>query len=273
MSSGTHTSEHLLFNKSYLLKSRMRMITQAMGPMQDRTGLCIGLVPAAFRARLMALGGEWTFTQAQHVPLPYKDGSFDRVLVLDHLEWVHDDYGFLADAHRVLKAAGLLYVDTEHHKRWTVWRPVRRLFGVEERQAERIREGYTERGLFDLLKDGFDLQETRTYSRFFVEGAETVLRLTMGAFSGTARSDGADQEEIEDPELLNRRIARIQSIAYPFFLLGAKLDWLLFYTHGYRLRALARRRLWKPRRTPVLRDGRTLADATLNTRIGTAAPF
>jgi SAM-dependent methyltransferase len=266
-------TELSLFNRSYMLKLRMRPISAAMGPMAERSALCIGTVPAALRARLLALGGDWTFVRTNG-PLTYQDGVFDRVLVLDHLEWEEDDYAFIAEVHRVLKTAGILYVDTEHRKRWTFWRPVRRLFGVEDRVAERLRPGYTESSLFDLLKDGFDLQESRTYSRAFTEGAETLLRLAAGAFWGGGRTDGADQEDDDETnDELARHLYRMQSIAYPFFVVASKLDWLLFFTRGYRLRATARRRLWKPRRIPQLRDGRRLVDAALNTKIGTAAPF
>ncbi len=261
----------LLFAKSYQLRNRLKRIQLALGPMEERSGLCIGPVPMALRARLMAIGGDWSFSGAADGRLPFRDGSFDRVVLLDHLEMVPDDYAFLADVHRVLKTAGILFVDVENRKRWTFWCPLRRLFGVGERAESRVRPGYTERELFDLLKDGFDLQEARTYSRFFVEGIETLQRLALGAFVGGMSA--SSEEDAEEDDTIAGRIARIQAISYPFFLLAAKLDWLLFYTHGYRLYAIARRRLWKPRRTPKLRDGRTLADATLNTKIGTAAPF
>lgn len=264
--------EQALFSKSYLLKVRMRMIAHAVGPMDGRAGLCVGAVPSTLRGRLMAMGGDWTFTD-ERADMPFDDGQFDRVVILDHLEWVEDDYAFMAEAHRVLKTAGMLYVDTEHLKRWTLWRPVRRLFGVEERPAQRLRDGYTGTKLFDILKDGFDVQETRTYSRFFMEGMETFSRLAVGAFLGAKRSDAADREGDEGQQEISRRLYTIQSIAYPFFVISAALDWLLFFTRGYRLMAVARRRLWKPRRTPILRDGRSLGDATLNTRIGTAADF
>jgi len=266
--------EKALFGKSYLLKVRMRMIAHAVGPMQGRAGLCIGAVPSTLRARLMAMGGDWSFTE-ERATLSFADGVFDRVLLLDHLEWVEDDYAFMAEAHRVLKTAGMLFVDTEHRKRWTLWRPVRRLFGVEERTTLRLRDGYTGAGLFDILKDGFDVQETRTYSRFFVEGTETLLRLAVGALLGANRAGAgaADRADEDTPEHISRRLYTIHSIAYPFFVIADALDWLLFFTRGYRLMAVARRRLWKPRRTPVLRDGRSLADAALNTRIGTAADF
>jgi hypothetical protein len=57
------------------------------------------------------------------------------------------------------------------------------------------------------------------------------------------------------------------------FWIAAQLDLLLFFTRGYHLVAIAQRKIWRPRRTPVLKDGRSIADATLNTRIGSAAPF
>ena len=35
----------------------------------------------------------------------------------------------------------------------------------------------------------------------------------------------------------------------------------------------SRRRKWRPRRQPKLIDGRSIAEATINTKIGSAAPF
>jgi SAM-dependent methyltransferase len=262
-------SEQAVFSKSYMLRMRLRMITQELGPMHQRKALCVGAIPSGLRARLLALGGDWSFAE-DRAQLPFKDGTFDRVLLIDHLEWVADDYAFIAEAHRVLKTAGTLLVDADHMKAWTVWRPVRRLFGVADRDDDRVREGYAASGLFDILKDGFDVQETRTYSRFFLEATETISRLAIGAFMGSVQFGESEEEQAER---VGRRVYTIQSVTYPFFVLSSWLDWLLFFTRGYRLMAVARRRLWKPRRTPVLRDGRTLADATLNAKIGTAADF
>jgi SAM-dependent methyltransferase len=263
--------ENALFDKNYLLRTRLRLANQGLGGMRDQRGLCIGKTPAGLRARLEAGGGSWDFTEERGT-LPFEDGRYDRVLLMDHLEWVDDDYAFIADVHRVLKSAGVLVVGVDHRKRWTVWRPVRRLLGVGDGADDRVRVGYTTTGLFDVLKDGFDVQETRSYSRFFVEGVETITRLVVGVWLGSAMRPEEEDDEAER-EWISRRLYNIQSVALPFFHVAAWLDWLLFFTRGYHLMAVARRRLWKPRRTPVLRDGRTLADATLNTRIGTAADF
>ena len=69
------------------------------------------------------------------------------------------------------------------------------------------------------------------------------------------------------------KMFRFYSMLYPFFWLAAQLDKLLFFTKGYCLIGRARRRQWRPRRTPVLADGRSIAEAALGGKIGTAAPF
>jgi len=261
--------EEELFRKSYLLKVRRRAIASWIGTLRDDARcLCIGAVPRALREPLTALGGQWDFVEGADDPVPGGEGRYDRLLILDELEWVADDYAFIESCHKRLKPAGVLLVDAAHDKRWTLWRPLRRLLGVEERPAYRARDGYSEAGLFDLLKDGYDVQRVRTYSRCVTEGVETIARLIIGAFLG-----GTGSDDPEDRLRAQRGLCRVQSIAYPFFVLANIFDRLFFFTRGYRIMALSRRRLWKPRRTPVLRDGRTLADATLNAKIGTATQF
>jgi hypothetical protein len=43
-----------------------------------------------------------------------------------------------------------------------------------------------------------------------------------------------------------------------------QLDLLLFFTKGHRMLAVAHRRAWRRRDTPVLVDGRTLSEAVLS---------
>ncbi len=256
--------------RSYPWQQRLRRIQHVLAVQRPgQRVLCVG-APVELEPALRQLGNEWTFVPDDFGSATFPPDTFDCAVLIDCLEFVEDDYAFMTSIHHALKAAGMLYIDALHTKRWTVWRPFRRLFGVEPRADDRARLGYTESSLFDLLKDGFDVQETRTTSRFFSEGVETALRLALAVFGVPGFPDPDDEGLSEQAE---RRFALIHAIHYPFFVVAGYLDWLVFFTRGYRLNAVARRRLWKPRRAPVLRDGRTLADATLNTRIGTAAPF
>ncbi len=66
-----------------------------------------------------------------------------------------------------------------------------------------------------------------------------------------------------------RRLNTLAGIAYPLLWLLSKLEFL----PGHKLALKSRRRLWRPRTTPKLVDGRSIAEAAINTKIGTAAPF
>jgi hypothetical protein len=54
------------------------------------------------------------------------------------------------------------------------------------------------------------------------------------------------------------------SRAYPFSWLAYQLDALLLLTKGYYLLACAKRHAWRPRKAPVLNDGRRIGDAVLS---------
>lgn len=104
-------------------------------------------------------------------------------------------------------------------------------------RSPNVRPGYTEAQLFGILKDGFDVKESLTYGRIFSELASNLeLNSTLNS-------------------------------------LGLWLDKPLFFTRGYHLMALAKRRPWRPRRAPILSDGRSIAEAALQSKIGTAFEF
>ena len=161
--------------------------------------------------------------------LPFRDGVLDLIVVLEGLEDVRDDYAFVADCHRALKPNGRLLVNVRLLKKWSLL--------PFNRNVYTQRQGYTEPQLFDILKDGFDVQHATHYGRFFAELANGL------------------------------RLAR------PFFSFANFLDKFLFLNRGYNFMALAKRRPWRPRRTPVLSDGRSIAEAALQSKIGTAFEF
>ena len=103
------------------------------------------------------------------------------------------------------------------------------------------------------------MELARTCNRFFVELLEAVAQ--WGARKGADEAGwGASS------------LRWYGALRYPFKLAVA-LDTLLAFTRGYDLIARARRRPWRPRRAPILSDGRSIAEAALGGKIGTAAPF
>jgi SAM-dependent methyltransferase len=190
--------------------------------------------------------------------------------MLEHLE---DDTAFIKECHRVLKPAGRLIVNVPHLKKCSILRPIRNILGLTDAEHGHLRPGYTQQQLFGLMIDGFDVEEATTYSRFFVEMLDTFIRLAAKA-SGNG-SDTGEKGMIIDQERFAKmqKLFRIYSFLYPIFWMASKLDYLIFLTRGHYLIARARRRLWIPRRIPIIKDGRSIADAALNTRIGSANPF
>jgi len=280
-----------LFRKSLLKQAKLRRIVGLLGATRGEDCLDVGGDNGVVSYHLRALGGTWTSVDMsekavesirklvgenvkliQPPALPFPDETFDVLVIIDLLEHVEDDAAFIAECHRVLKPTGRLIVNVPHIKRFAFLPPIRNMLGLTDDIHGHVRPGYTQSQLFDLLKDGFNVEEVQTYSRFFVEALDTGIRFLADRFGGGA---GDPKGTMIDEENFGRmdKLFRVYSILYPFFWLASKLDYLLFWTRGYCLIARAKCRQWRPRRAPVLRDGRSIAEAALGGKIGSAAPF
>ncbi|HIE10807.1 MAG TPA: methyltransferase domain-containing protein [Kiritimatiellae bacterium] len=251
---------------SYHLRRKARRIAGAL-PRRGGRFLLIGAAGALERI-LQECGGEWESVDLEGLEstrreaperrtvrpdhFPFPEGEFSGVVAVDVLEYIADEQNFVRECHRVLREEGQLVVHGRHLKRWALLNVVRRLAGVEE-DHRLVRKGYSQSALFDALKDGFNIESFEIYSRFPTELAALVTALLF------SRQHPA-------PPWLRRTLSALGWIA-------ARMDALALGTKGYRFVALARRRVWRPRRSPVLRDGRSLAEAALGGKIGSAAPF
>ena len=278
-----------LFRLSLLKQEKWRAIVRMLEPMENRAGLDIGGDNGVISLLLRRQGGTWTSADGSAAAvaairrlvggrvveidghrLPLEDGQFDVVVIVDYLEHVIEDEAFIAECHRVLKPRGTLVVNTPHAKRSPL-HALRRLLGLTDRRHGHVRPGYTVPQLFNVLKNGFDVQEVRTYSRCCTQLLDTGIRW-VSERRGAARDDvkGALIGETEFQRL--GKLLRLYRALYPLFWLAVQMDRLLFYTRGFMLIVRARRRHWSPRAAaPQLRDGRSLAEATMGGHIGSAA--
>ncbi len=235
-----------------------------LGPMSEARALDIGAPNAMMSYLLRKRGGEWSsvtldaglsdlwqpFTGATAAvwdgkALPYENKQFDYVIVFDGLESQSDDGAFIEECHRVLKADGRLILNVRHRKPLQVLSPLRRLLRRDAQSLGRPREGYTDTQLFALLKNGFDVHQVKSYSRFNIELIDLIRQVVIGA-----------RHERGTGQWL-RGIDVFAHIAY-------QIDMLMFMLRGYRLVASAKRRAWLPRNVPVLSDGRRITDAVLS---------
>lgn len=270
-----------LFNTSRAARRKLREVVAMSAPSAIHRCLCIGgepgVIPAALGAR-----GEWTFLSTRpesremmegflggrtaemtdlSAPLPFTKASFDLVVLVDALEQAPNDHVLVAECHRVLKYQGYLVVATRHDKKGLLT-PLHSFAGLRPSGTGAPRAGYTQRSLYDLLKDGFDITEFHLSSTFWEQLADLIQQVAAGMVAGRG----------EGPERI-ARAATARSVAgvftSPLILLEAVLGW----GKGYQITARARSKIWKERREVKIRDGRSIAEATIRTKIGTAAEF
>jgi SAM-dependent methyltransferase len=276
-----------LFSRSIRRTRKLDRITKLVGSSHNLQCLEISAGDGTISANLRSLGGSWktavTHEEAadsiayslndtpillEDGKLPFEDHSFDRVVLVDALDGITDDYEFLHECHRVLKNDCWVIISETRRATLSLVALFQRIFGVSPIAKGERRNGYTVNELFNILKDGYDVPETITYSNGLFEAAETFSDLaqkiiTDGPYWKIRAKVGEDQL------YKYRRLHSIQGIAYPVLWLLSKLEFL----PGHQLLVKSRRRHWRPRVQPKLIDGRSIAEAAINTKIGTAAPF
>ena len=258
-----------IFKKSLPMQIKMHETLRSLGGTEGENCLDIGADSGMMSYHLRKHGGNWNtvatgesaaasirqvMTENVHVlagtALPFKEKSFDAVVILGHLEDIPADDAFIEECHRVLKTDGRLVLNVSHVKDWSLINFLRTILGLTPDKLGMVRSGYSESDLFRILKNGFDVHNVRSYSRFWLELTDVVVRFLIGR--ADARGDGEETKRL-----------RISSLFSPLYWLAFQFDMLLFFTRGHQLIALAKRRAWRPRNAPVLVDGRSISEAVL----------
>lgn len=259
-----------LFRRFRPAQMKLREIARLLGETKGQTCLDVTSDNGMIGYHLRKLGGTWYSAVADpdmldnfrllvgdsarafdRCVLPFDDKTFDAVVVVDFLESVEADGAFIAECHRVLKPAGRIIVNVPHLKTWTLLQPLEQLLGISPDKIGWVRAGYTESDLFTVLKDGFDVHLMRSYLRFWMRLIDALLLFAMGRMK-IGKFD------------TSKRAMRLHGLGQFFFWLADQLDMFLFFTRGFYLVASAQRRAWRPRRAPILADGRSITEAVLS---------
>lgn len=276
-----------LFNSSIRRTRKLRRIATLAGNTGSLYCLEISAGDGSISAHLRSLGGSWRtavsttaaadsirygisekITLIENEILPFEDNTFDMVVIVDALKDISADCEFIRECHRVLKNEGSVIITEECRRPADITALFRKLLGVSPVSRGQKRNGYTNHELYNILKDGFDVPATDLYSNGLLETAcafgEAIQKIIIPDPYWMIRSK-AGQEEL----YRYRRLYTVGRLAQP-------LQWILAlfeFLPGHKLAVKSRRRPWRPRLQPKLVDGRSIAEAAINTKIGTAAPF
>jgi SAM-dependent methyltransferase len=248
----------LLYKRSPLKQAKLKKLVGLLGETDELRCLDIGsdngVISYLFRQR----GGRWKSADLDDETVqsirelvnddvyridgkcvPFEDNEFDRIVIVDFLEHIESDHGFVRELFRVLKPGGELIVNVPHIKN-SMLRKLRLALGQTDEKHGHLRPGYTVEELKALLDGRFTLLGCETYSKFFSECVDTVITLGSGLMkSGEITSSkgmivtGSDLHQ-------HQSILRIYSLIFPLVWLFSKLDVLLFWCSGYMLVAKAR---------------------------------
>jgi SAM-dependent methyltransferase len=251
-----------LFRKSVLKQAKYKALLRYAGDTSGKDCLDLGSDNGVISYLLRQRGGRWTSAdltdksvdsirglvgtnveRIDGVTMPFADGFFDLVIVIDLLEHVADDRRCLAELSRILRPGGDLILNTPHAMPRSLMRKVRDRLGLTDEWHGHLRPGYTLDGLRRLLAADFVIAETRTYSKVFSELLDVALNYAYLRKSGDGGGDRAKGTVVTGEDLAGRqRELRLLSIAYPALWMFAKLDALLFPLRGYYLIVKARKR-------------------------------
>lgn len=246
-----------LFNRSVLKQAKLKKILQLLIDPTGKTNLDIGGDNGVISYLLRQRGGRWY--SADLVPntvaairelvgsdvyqmdgktAPFADQTFDQIVIVDFLEHIPDDRGFIRELARISKPGGVLIVNVPHLKPKSLLNRFRHRIGLTDEWHGHLRPGYDLPGLQQLLEPYFRIEQALTYSGTFSELVDTTLngmyeamrrRKQSGPTSGKGTVVTRNDLEKHNTQFL------LLSALYPALWTTAKLDLLLPLQAGYKL--------------------------------------
>lgn len=248
-----------LFRRSVLKQRKLAEIEAMLGPTDGLRCLDLGSDNGVVSLLLRRRGGRWASADLTdeavasirelvkddvHLAgdgqrLPFRDGEFDVVVVVDMLEHVRDEAVFASEVARITRPGGRLVVNTPHLKE-SALRRLRHALGQTDEKHGHLRSGYTPESLSAVFASAFTLEHHRTYSRFFSEAMDTAINWGVDRLGKKSSAKGV---VVTGADLKRHRKAfRAYSIVYPVVWAVSRLDALLAWRTGYMLLAGLTRR-------------------------------
>lgn len=257
-----------MFRKTLKKQQKLRLLLDQLGSLGDQRCLLLtnGDNNGALNHHFREAGGRWTWGEFEganvaelerflgekvhHVALadlPFEDGSFDRIVVIDVHEHVTDVEPLNREIARILAPGGLAIVTTPNGDTRLPVAVLKRVVGMGPSQYGHVVQGYRPEELEEMLSAvGLTPVSRGAYSRFFTELAELVINFAYVKVLSRKRKGPDVEEGVIAPtnEEQLRSVAkayRAYSLVYPFVRTFSWLDVLIPGDGGYAVSVVARR--------------------------------
>lgn len=257
-----------MFQKTLKKRQKLRLLLDQVGPLSDERCLLLtnGDNNGALNHYFREAGGRWRWGEfeadtvdqlesflcepVRHVTpdeLPFEDESFDRIVVIDVHEHLHEVMPLNRELRRIVAPGGLTVVTTPNGDTSLPVAVLKRWVGMGPSEYGHVVQGYTAQELADMLsKAGLRPVSRGAYSKFFTELAELVLNFAYVKVL-SKKDEGPEVEEgtiaptNEDQLQAVKKAYRAYSVVYPFVRGFSMLDALIPGDGGYAVSVAARK--------------------------------
>ncbi len=247
---------HKLFSRSPLKQEKFRQIVALLPALDGKRCLDIGSDNGVISLLLRKRGGTWCSAdlipetvesiralvgnevfQITGTTTPFREHSFDVVVIVDLLEHLETDAFFIKELYRIMRPEGTLIINVPNPSTGLM-RKLRYALGQTDSAHGHVRPGYSLAALQTLCAGYFRIDEHRSYSRCFSVLADTLITAALHFLRpGSATKKGQVVTATDLGKL--KKSYRLFGLVSPFFRLMVQADTLLPAGHGEMLIARA----------------------------------
>ena len=254
----TRDGGRLSVRPSALKRRKLAEITRLLGPTAGMRCLDLGADNGVVSHFLRQRGGVWTSADIDDEavasirrlvrdrvyrlnggPTPFETDEFDRVVVVDLLEHLHDDRAFVGELFRIMRPGGELIVNVPHAKD-DLLRRLRLGLGQTDAEHGHVRPGYTRHTVRGVLEGYFEIVAERTYNKVASELLDILARALAARIKAGRPAGAKGVMLVEEDVRRHRAFFLAHAVTDPLARSVTALDHLWSRADGYMLIVKAR---------------------------------